>query len=377
MPTAPPTSRIVLILRHFTVGGLERVLLSHVRLLLTAGYQVTVCVLDPGRDNALVAELPAEARLVIAPRPRLRRIAFLTRLVRGTTVLIQFGDGRLYPTIRPALRTARTVVRFCHSDYSHLRTRAKNRLDRALARSEDAIVAVGGRSTRFLLDDVGVPADKVTTLTNATEPLTAAAPAPTWPWAAESYLVSIQSLYPHKGHDALLHAFAHVVARTRGPVRLVIIGDGDQTIPLRLLADKLGITDHVIWLGAVWRKDLVDSVLAGAVGFVSMSRFEGVPISVLEARQHGLPLVLTDIPGHRDGAGTSRVAFTPVDDTETFATEVLSLLAAPESPGPSRQGDTNQLAGEWQRYREGFLGIVAQACGHPLSDAARSNTTFA
>ncbi|MFD5474436.1 glycosyltransferase [Streptomyces sp. NPDC127105] len=368
--TEPPTTQVVMILRHFTVGGLERVLLSHARILLDAGYQVTVCVLDPGRDNALVAELPPQARLVTAPRPRLRRLAFLARLVRGKAVLLQFGDGRLYPSIRPALRTARTVVRFCHSDYSHLRTGAKNRLDQALARSEEHIVAVGGRSTRFLLDDVQVPARKVTTLTNATEPRTPA-PAPTWPWARDPYLVAIQSLYSHKGHDALLHAFSLITDRTPDPVRLVIIGDGDQTIPLRQLADRLGITDRVIWLGAVWQKDIVDTVLAGAASFVSMSRYEGVPISVLEARQHGLPLVLTDIPGHRDGAGDSPASFVPVDDTDAFADAVLTLLA--DGPQEKHQADTDRLTLEWDRYRQGFLTIVSAACNSSATRPAPAN----
>ncbi|MDH6578650.1 glycosyltransferase [Kitasatospora sp. MAP5-34] len=371
MPSAqPPTTRVVMILRHFTVGGLERVLLSHVRILLAAGYQVTVCVLDPGRDNALVAELPPQAQLVIVPPGRLRRVAFLSRIVSGATVLLQFGDGRLYPSIRPALRTARTVVRFCHSDYSHLRTPTKNRLDRFLARSEDTIVAVGGRSTRFLLDDVGVPASKVITLTNATEPR-AAVPAPPWSWARDPYLVSVQSLYPHKGHDSLLAAFARVLARIDQPVRLVVIGDGDQTIALRLLADRLGITDQVVWLGAVWQKDLVDSVLAGASAFVSASRFEGVPISILEARQHGLPLVLTDIPGHRDGAGTSPATFIPVDNTEAFADQVLNVLARTR-PSDLHQPDTHQLTREWETYRDGLLAIVAGACGSAAATAPRT-----
>ncbi|WP_416484271.1 glycosyltransferase [Streptomyces sp. CL12] len=375
MPSVqPPTTHVVMILRHFTVGGLERVLLSHVRVLLSVGYEVTVCVLDPGRDNALVAELPSQARLMVAPRDRRRRIVFLSRIVRGATVLLQFGDGRLYPSIRPALRSARTVLRFCHSDYSHLRTAAKNRLDRTLARFEDSIVAVGGRSTRFLLEDVGVPAGKVSTLTNATEPRTAA-PVPPWQWARDPYIVAVQSLYPHKGHNALLHAFARVVAHARQPVRLVIIGDGDQTIPLRLLADRLNITEHVTWLGAVWQKDLVDSVLAGASAFVSMSRFEGVPISILEARQHGLPLVLTDIPGHRDGAGTSPTALVPVDDTEAFANEVLAVLAAADHPHDVRQPDTEQLAREWASYRDGFLAIVAAACGSPFTEAQQETTS--
>ena len=364
MTTSPASDRVVLILRHFTVGGLERVLLSHVRLLLSAGYDTTVCVLDPGRDNALVAELPPDAALVTAPRGRLRRIAFLRTLVRDTTVLLQFGDGRLYPSIRPALGSARTVVRFCHSDYSHLRTRAKNLLDRALSHGEDRIIAVGGRSTRFLLDDVGVPAAKVATLTNATEPRPARPAAPVWPWAQDPYLVAVQSLYPHKGHDALLRAFARLVQHHPHPVRLVIIGDGDQTIPLRLLADTLAISDRIVWLGGLWRKDIVDTVLANAVAFVSMSRFEGVPISILEARQHGLPLVLTDIPGHRDGAGTSPATFTAVDDVEAFAQHLQQLLEPPVAQS-SATPDTARLAHDWQQYSEAFLAIVAQATTHP------------
>ncbi|WP_435797776.1 glycosyltransferase family 4 protein [Streptomyces avermitilis] len=56
-----------------------------------------------------------------------------------------------------------------------------------------------------------------------------------------------------------------------------------------------------------------------------MNRFEGVPISVREARRHGLPLVLTDIPGHRDGAATSPAVFVPVDDTAAFAQHILAL----------------------------------------------------
>jgi glycosyltransferase involved in cell wall biosynthesis len=98
----------------------------------------------------------------------------------------------------------------------------------------------------------------------------------------------------------------------------------------------------------------VDSVLASASAFVSMSRFEGVPISILEARQHGLPLLLTDIPGHRDGAGTSPAVFVPVDDTAAFSQQTLALLRDPRPHRP----DTSALEGEWERYTREFLDIV-------------------
>lgn len=107
-----------------------------------------------------------------------------------------------------------------------------------------------------------------------------------------------------------------------------------------------------------------------------MSRFEGVPISILEARQHGLPLVLTDIPGHRDGAGTSPAAFVPVDDTEAFADEALALLTV-DHPHGMHQPDTGQLTREWDSYRDGFLSIVAAACGSLHARSQQQNATHA
>ncbi|MFI2473073.1 glycosyltransferase [Nocardia xishanensis] len=365
-------NHIVLILRHFTVGGLERVLLSHVRILLDANYDVTVCVLDPGRDNALVFELPPAVRLVTAPANPLQRYVFLRQLVHDQVVILEFGDGRLYPTIRPALRAARRVIRFCHSDYSHLRNGPKNLLDRLLAAGEDRIIAVGGRSTRFLLDDVGIPGHKVATLANAVEPMCTAPEPPPWSWTATGYLVAVQSLYLHKGHDTLLRAFAEATRDRPSDVRLVIIGDGDQSIALYRLAETLNIADRVVWLGAVWHRDVVHTVLEGAAAFVSTSRFEGIPISILEARQHGLPLILTDIPGHRDGAQSGTATFVPVDDVAATAAAIRTLLA---HPPVERNTDDDHIRAAWERYRYQLLAELAATQATPGDDSVQDQAS--
>ncbi|MEV7854522.1 hypothetical protein [Streptomyces sp. NPDC088183] len=99
----------------------------------------------------------------------------------------------------------------------------------------------------------------------------------------------------------------------------------------------------------------MDSVLAGARAFVSVEPL--VPISILEGRQHGLPMVLTDIPGHLDGADTSPAAFVPsTTPKHSLSTpSPCSATLAPRRPG------TTSLRGEWARYAREFLAIVAAA----------------
>jgi glycosyltransferase involved in cell wall biosynthesis len=53
---------------------------------------------------------------------------------------------------------------------------------------------------------------------------------------------------------------------------------------------------NVLMVGA--RSD-IDEILRGADYFISASRHEGIPISVLEAGAIGVPCLLSDIPGHK------------------------------------------------------------------------------
>jgi glycosyltransferase involved in cell wall biosynthesis len=352
---------VVFILRHFTVGGLERVVLTQVTLLLDQGFDVTVVVVHPGRDNALIGELDERARLVSLPASPVRRLAVLRRTTAGRVVLLHFGDGKLFITLRPALTAARSVIRFCHSDYAHLRNGLKNRVDRLLSRSEDRIVAVGGRSTRFLLDDVGVDRRKVDTLPNAIPPGPSGSSRPEGAvWRrhegrdAAHLIVSVASFYPHKGHEMLLRGFAEILRHEPDSV-LALVGDGSETIALWQTARDLGVLGRVRWLGAVWNREVVRGVLAEADVFVSMSRFEGIPISVLEAGEHHLPMVLTDIPGHRDGAG-EHASYVAVDDYRSFADKVVETLrggAADRRPVDS--------AAAWERYARHLVDTVREA----------------
>lgn len=104
-------------------------------------------------------------------------------------------------------------------------------------------------------------------------------------------LVTVARLDNQKNHADLFKALAEL--RHANWV-LDIIGDGPLEPSLRTMADSLGIDRQVNFLGL--RKD-VPRLLAGAQVFILASHWEGLPLSILEAMQAGLPVVATDVGG--------------------------------------------------------------------------------
>jgi glycosyltransferase involved in cell wall biosynthesis len=97
-------------------------------------------------------------------------------------------------------------------------------------------------------------------------------------------------LEPVKDYPALLNALAQVPGRAR----LVIAGGGPLEDALRHQAATLGIGEKVQFLGFV---PTVRRWMQAADGFVLSSRWEGLPMGLLEASACAVPAVATDVPG--------------------------------------------------------------------------------
>lgn len=105
-------------------------------------------------------------------------------------------------------------------------------------------------------------------------------------------------LTPQKGIPVALQAFAHL-HKHWPTARFVIVGTGYGNKPqiYQSLAQSLGISDYVYWLGA--RTDTID-IIASLDVLVSSSLWEGLPTVILEAMALGTPVVATNIAGTRD-----------------------------------------------------------------------------
>ena len=137
-------------------------------------------------------------------------------------------------------------------------------------------------------------------------------------------VVTTARLTPQKDHATLIDALPAVLAR-HPACRIWLIGTGPLEDRLKQQAHARGVADAVSFMGH--RADVPD-LLAAADLFVLPSRFEGLPLAVLEAMAHGLPVVATRVGG-TDEVVIDGVTGRLVDpgDPHGLATAIGDLLA--------------------------------------------------
>lgn len=137
--------------------------------------------------------------------------------------------------------------------------------------------------------------------------------------------LTVGRLVEAKGHDMLLEAFRRV--RDAYPTcRLIIAGDGPERGQLLRRIEQLHLQDSVWLLGE--RRD-VPALLASADAFVLSSRWEGLPMVLLEAAAHGLPIVSTDVGGCREVAVPELGAIVRAPNVGAIADGMLELMRQP------------------------------------------------
>ena len=182
-------------------------------------------------------------------------------------------------------------------------------------------------------------------------------------------VVYVGRLSPEKGVDVLLRAWALLTkegrdASTARPLQapggpgaadhsslvtrhssLVIVGDGPERATLEGLANDLGISSSVRFLGALPREEALRE-LAGADLLVFPSLwYETFGLTILEAASQGVPAVATNIGGQsslvQDGI-TGRLV--PPGDSAALAASLRELLS--DSVSLRRMGDAARAAFE-------------------------------
>lgn len=350
---AAPAPDVLIVLHDLRGGGAERVTIRLAEAMADAGRRVEIVTFNG--ENVYEADLSGRvpvdglhagrvasgvgklARHIRARRPRSILSAMThvniatiaaTRLARlqggSRTRLLVVEHNTMSQKIasakRPAAKLAYRIVPWAY-------------------RLAD-VVACGGQG---MADDLrrvsGLPEGKVRTLYNpvVSPDLPEQAKAPLGhPWFKRGQppvLLGVGRLHPQKDFPTLLRAFARV--RAVRPVRLVILGEGEERPALEALVKELGVGTDVSMPGFAANPY---AHLARAGAFVLSSRWEGLPTVMIEALACGAPVASTDCPsGPAEILDGGRLGpLVPMGDDAALATAILEVLAAPRDPAAGR-----------------------------------------
>ncbi|WP_373558632.1 MULTISPECIES: glycosyltransferase family 4 protein [Burkholderia] len=219
-------------------------------------------------------------------------------------------------------------ISFMRQDLSFARRNLFIALERLASLRRCRYLACSESERRAIHTCLGQPVDIIE---NAIGPVAAFGPRGRRGTTARCEIVTVGGIRPQK--DPMLFA---AIARRAAPARLRFtwVGDGDAALRQVLIEAGVRVTG---WIAPA----AVAMHLADADIYLSTSAWEGMPVSILEAMSHALPVVATRCAGNVDvvDAPCTGVLF---DDADA-ATAALGQLAN-DPAARARLGDAARVA---------------------------------
>lgn len=223
----------------------------------------------------------------------------------------------------------------------------KHWLARFSLRRCDRVIVLTQGLMDLLVSRYGVPAERIAILPSGTD-TTLFTPRDRVRCRQEvglesgaEYVGFVGSFYRYQGLACLLDAYA-LLSQQRPSLRLLLVGDGEAADSLRAQAERLGLSQFIVWTGRVPYERV--SVLIGAMDICvapfTANRGETSPVKLFDYLACGRPVVASAIPSvssmFPDGSG---VIFVPPGVPAVLATALLRLLQQPEHAAElGRQG---------------------------------------
>lgn len=298
---------VCIYITSFGDGGVERMLVNLAWGMSTLGARVDFIV--ESQDAPYLKSLPEAVRVIefgkTSKQQKISKLAEYLAAEQPDTLISAKVDDDLVSLEAKCRSKARTRIflRPGTTFSERLDARKRNPLKkwltyrklRRIFEQADGVITVSDGVAQDLIDNVGVPSDKIEVVRNPniTPNLYPLAEQPVdHPWFQPDQLpvfIGMGGLRRQKDFPTLIKAFAQV--NREQPSHLVILGKGHKLRELRALADSLGVGDRVDLPGFV---ENPYAYLSRASVFVLSSLWEGSPNVLSESLALGTPVVSTD-----------------------------------------------------------------------------------
>ncbi|MFC5694255.1 glycosyltransferase family 4 protein [Pseudomonas sp. GCM10022186] len=134
----------------------------------------------------------------------------------------------------------------------------------------------------------------------------------------QKYFYLPNQFWKHKNHTAVLEALRHLKHRGRKDIAIAVTGNPNDfrnpEHPRNIFdaVERNDLSESFRFLGMIPYED-ISLLIRGSIAVINPSLFEGWSTTVEEAKSLGAPLILSDLPVHREQAGSEATYFDPHD----------------------------------------------------------------
>ena len=317
------------------IGGAEKLLLDLSMGLRSRGFRVGIGYSSPG---PLVGEFSRHG-FPLTRLPRLFKIdplllggmIRLMRRERPYIVHTHLFKSDFHGRIAARIAEVPVVVSTLHSVDRWARLPFLGRVYGGTARFADRLIAVSDDVRNFHLTYTGVPGDKVVTIQNGVDlPRYLGAEAGRRDLRKElgvddaQFLIGIVGrLTPPKDHATFLKA-ASIIYKKYPAARFLVVGDGPLRADLEKQSKELGLDAALTFTGF---RDDVPGILSAIDVLVISSRWEGLPVVLLEAMAAARPIVAASVGGIPEVVQDDETALLVETGNESAMAEACLRLA--------------------------------------------------
>ncbi|MBQ2928283.1 MAG: glycosyltransferase [Oscillospiraceae bacterium] len=319
--------KILQVIPYFCFGGAETMCENLTYALKKLGHQVTVVSLYAERTPISLRMEQAGIKLLYLDKKLGLDLSMVPKLMK---IMKQEKPDVVHThldVIKYAVAAAKLagVSRCVHTVHNVADKEAEGRLQKYINKTYFTLgwsvpVALSPLVQQTICDFYGRKAEQVPVIYNGVD-LSRCIPKESYETEAMT-LVHVGRFNEQKNHAGLLQAFQKVCLRYPDCC-LHLLGDGELREEMENLARELGISEQVHFLGS---QSDVHPYLHEADIFLLPSKYEGMPMTILEAMGTGLPIVASAVGGVPDMLTDRQSGILTTCDPEQVSRAVLELM---------------------------------------------------
>lgn len=178
------------------------------------------------------------------------------------------------------------------------------------------------------------------------------------------YVLLVSRLVPEKRHLDLIQAFARARPHLPG-WRLALVGAADHADPYAAQVRAAAAAQPDVVCTGFQSGATLQALYAHAGLFVLPSSHEGLPIALLEALGHGLPVLASDIAPHLEMDLPEGACF-PLGDVEALAARLVAVATATQDEAAGervRRQQEAQHRHDWDRGARDTVEVYRRVTG--------------